>query len=232
MTHPPGTAVLPAEAGWDQLLFAASGSMRVTVGAGSWTVPPGRALWVPSGRRAVVENRFRVAVRTLYLDADLGAAPGAPAVVVVEGFARELVLHAIRSCPLEVDKPVDRALLTVLIDQLGRLREDALWLPEPTSRPARRAAEAIRRDPGLPLPAVAAEVAVSRRTLERAFVAETGLPLGAWRRRSRVHSSLAYLAEGVSVVETAYAVGYSTPSAFVTAFAAECGRTPGAYLRR
>jgi len=232
VTHPPGRAVLPIEDGWDQLLYAATGTMTIATPAGSWTIPPRRALWIPDGAPATVTNRFPVAVRSLYFATDLRALPDNVRTVNVTGLVRELLLHAVRSCPLDDADPLHRALLTVLVDQLHHLPDSALWLPTPTvPRTAHAAARLIRDNPATPLADVARVVGASRRTLERSFLAATGFTLGAWRRRSRVLSSLDYLAAGVPVTRTALAVGYTTPSAFVTAFKAELGRSPGRFLR-
>lgn len=232
VTHPPGHAVLPIEDGWDQLLYTATGTMTVSTASGSWTIPPRRALWIPGGAPATVINRFPAAVRSLYFDVTLRALPASVRAVTVTGLVRELLLHTVRSCPLDTDKPLHRALLTILVDQLHQLPEAALWLPTPTtSRTARAAADLIRDDPTLSLPAVARAVGVSQRTLERAFLTASGFTLGAWRRRSRILGSLDYLANGVPVTDTALMTGYTTPSAFVTAFKNELGQTPRHYLR-
>lgn len=232
VTHPPGQAVLPIEDGWDQLLYTATATITVAVANGSWTIPPRRALWIPGGAPAMVSNRFPAAVRSLYFDTSLQALPASVRAVDVTGLVRELLLHAVRSCPLDTNQPIHQALLTVLVDQLHQLPEAALWLPIPAaSRAAQAAAELIRKTPTLSLPAIARAVGVSQRTLERAFVAATGVTLGAWRRRSRILGSLDYLAAGVPVTETALIVGYSNPSAFVTAFKNELGQTPRHYLR-
>lgn len=223
---------MPIENGWDQLHYAATGTMTIATAAGSWTVPPRCALWIPDGAPATITNRFPVAVRSLYFATELRALPGSARAVNVSGLVRELLLHAVRSCPLEVAERLDRALLTVLVDQLHQLPDAALWLPAPaTPEVARRAARLITSNPAMPLPEVARAVGISQRTLERSFLTATSFTLGAWRRRSRILSSLDYLAAGVSVTQTALAVGYSTPSAFVTAFRAELGQSPGQYLR-
>lgn len=232
VTHPPGVAALPVEPGWDQLVYTASGSMTVLTTTGSWAIPPARALWTPHGEQVQVINRSRVAVRTLYFATELHAAPAATRTVTVTGLVRELLLHAVRRSPLDIDAPVDRALLTLLLDQLHRAPVEPLWLPAPTASPvARAAAELIQDDPAQALARVARSVGASQRTLERAFLAATGLTLGAWRRRARILASLHYLTAGATVTETATAVGYSTPSAFVAAFKNQLGSPPSAYLR-
>src|SRR5882724_4920494 len=96
VTHPAGAAVLPIEAGWDQLLYAASGVMTITTATGAWVIPPQRALWVPDGARATVHTRTRVAVRTLYLSSTLRAMPTGTRAVNVSPLVRELLLHAVR----------------------------------------------------------------------------------------------------------------------------------------
>lgn len=232
VTHPPGRARLPSGSGWDQLLYAEAGTLTVATARGSWTVPPYRALWLPDGDPAIATNRFPVKVRSLYLASALRALPGPARTMRLSDLVRELVLHAVRNCPLDTDDRLDAALLTVLLDQLPRLLEAPLWLPEPESAQARSAADLIRRDWTTPLPEVARAVGTSRRSLERAFAASTGLPLGAWRRRARILGSLDYLGSGLSVGRTAVLVGYSSPSAFVTAFANELGATPRRYLHR
>ena len=73
-------------------------------------------------------------------------------------------------------------------------------------------------------------VGVSARTLERQFIAETGLTIGRWRRHARLLGALRRLGAGESVKRVASACGYSEPSAFVAAFKSVFGRTPGRYF--
>jgi AraC-like DNA-binding protein len=231
VTHPPGRAVLPIEAGWDQFLYAESGAMTVSATTGTWVIPAHRALWLPDGAPATVTNRSRVAVRTLYFAAGLRVLPVDVRAVNVPALARTLVLHAVQSCPLRLDDAVQAALLTVLTDQLRRLPQVGLRLPWPRDPRAADAARTILADAAIGLSDVAGRVGASRRTLERAFAADTGLSLGAWRRRANLLNSLDSLAAGRSVTATAVAAGYTTPSAYVAAFRRELGHTPHQYLR-
>jgi len=50
-----------------------------------------------------------------------------------------------------------------------------------------------------------------------------------WRTVLRVHHALFRLTEGASVTDTAIACGWSNPSAFIGAFTALVGQTPGRY---
>src|SRR6478609_8094455 len=52
---------------WAQLVYAASGVMRVATPDATWLTPPTRAIWVPGGVAHEIEMRGTVAMRTLYL---------------------------------------------------------------------------------------------------------------------------------------------------------------------
>jgi AraC-like DNA-binding protein len=231
VTHPPGTVALSIEPGWDQLLYAATGAMTISTGDRSWMIPLHRALWIPGNQRATVSNRSRVAVRGLYLASSLRALPAAMRAMNVSGFGRELLLHVVRCCPLDHADPVHDALLALLINQLREFPEAPLWLPQPADPRAVDFAAAATADATAGAAALARRVGASRRTLERLFATETGLSLGAWRRRARILNSLASLAEGASVTGTALSAGYTTPSAYITAFKRELGITPKQFLR-
>jgi AraC-like DNA-binding protein len=231
VTHPAGSAVLPIGPGWDQLLYAASGVMTISTPAGSWVIPPHRALWIPDGAPATVHTRGRVAVRTLYLAASLRSLPPQTRAVNVPPLVRELLLHAVRACPLDLERSTDAALLTLLVDQLRILPDAPLQLPRPRDVRAADLAAALLDDPTLDLNALAARVGASRRTLERVFTAETGMTLGGWRRRARMLRSLELLAVGTTVTVTGATVGYATPSSFVASFKQELGYPPGRLLR-
>lgn len=232
VTHPPGAAVLPTEPGWNQLLYTAAGAMTISIAHGSFTVPPYRALWLPDNARARVSNRSPVAVRSLYLASSLGVLADAARAVSVPRFCRELLLHVVRCCPLDLREPIDSALVTVLVDQLQHLPDAALWLPHPRDLRAADFVAAAAAHPGTSSDDLARRGGTSRRTLERIFAAETGLSLGAWRRRAHILDSLELLAAGATVTRTAIAAGYTTPSAYVAAFKRELRITPRQFLRQ
>src|SRR5262245_60631954 len=53
-----------------QLIFAAHGAMLVATSAGSWAVPPQRAVWMPAGLVHEIRMIGAVAMRTLYIRED------------------------------------------------------------------------------------------------------------------------------------------------------------------
>ena len=229
VTQPAGRAAIPVDSGWDQLLCTVTGAMTVRTSTDTWVVPARRALWLPGGQPATVQTRGRTAVRTLYLDEDLRRLPDDARVLDLTPLARELVDHVVSVCPLELRSDGDRALLTVLLDQLDALPASPLRLSMPIDPRARDAAATLLDDPARSIDGLSAVVGASRRTLERRFRGETGLTLAAWHRRARALRALELLADGTTVTETAHAVGYSTPSSFVASFKAETGSTPGTF---
>jgi hypothetical protein len=224
--HPPGAFTLPTAPGWHQLLYASRGVMSVHTAAGTWAVPRDRAAWIPAGDVPDVVVHGRVAVRALYLPEQVWEIAVPCRVVAVPPLLRELVLHLARVCPLDLSVPAHRRLADVLVDHVTDLPDAPLRLPMPADRRALAVANALLADPAR------AEVTVpgaSRRTVERRFLAETGMSLGHWRRRLRIIEALRLLAEGTPVTAVATAVGYATPSAFTAMFRAEVGRPPSAY---
>lgn len=233
VTHPSGAVVLPHGPGWDQLLYAASGVMRAETADEVWTVPPHRALWLPDGASARVLMHGRVAVRTLYLRTS-GRLPARLLTLDVLPLLRELVLHAVRHCPLERARGEHRRLVGVIVDQLAVAPRTPLQLPMPRDGRARQLAGALLADPAQPVPLdrLAAGAGASRRTMERLFLAETGMTIGQWRGRLRLVRAVERLAAGQPVTAVAGALGYATPSAFTAMFRAQLGEPPQRYLRR
>ncbi|HWD61588.1 MAG TPA: AraC family transcriptional regulator, partial [Humibacter sp.] len=104
----------------------------------------------------------------------------------------------------------------------------------PRDERASKIASALSKDPDddRDLAAWGHTVGASTRTLSRIFAAQTGMGFAQWRSRLRMRASLALLASGESVSQTAALVGFSSASAFIAAFGQLTGITPGAYFER
>ncbi|MYY09669.1 helix-turn-helix domain-containing protein [Streptomyces sp. SID4919] len=68
------------------------------------------------------------------------------------------------------------------------------------------------------------------RSLERAFVTETGPTFGQWRTRSHTHAAARLLRAGASVVSVTQRVGYEDPSSFARAFRDFYDMSPTEYV--
>jgi AraC-like DNA-binding protein/quercetin dioxygenase-like cupin family protein len=232
VNYPHGHALPLHDHDWAQLIYASSGVMTVHSAAGTWVVPPHRAVWVPAGVAHRIGMSGAVAMRTLYLAPSLtAAAPSHCSVVNVSPLLRELVLRAVEQAPLYDTNPVHARLIGVLIDEIAALPVVPLRVPAPRDPRARRAAEWLRENPDAEadLDAVARRSGASKRTLERLFLRETGLSLGAFREQVRLMRALELLAGGGSVTDVALSVGYGSPSAFIARFRQVLGTTPGRY---
>lgn len=231
ITHPPGRVSLPTQPGWDYLVFAHTGLLTVLTESLAWTVPAHRALCVPDGTQVQIETSGRAGIRCLYLDAELGLLGDVVRVVNLTPLTRELTLHAVRAAPMDLAVPADAATITLLATQLALESGAPLQLPLPDDPVARDVAYSIMSTPAEPLDDRIRHANANRRTIERRFSAETGMSLGKWRRRSRILTSVAQLANGDSVTEAAVTAGYSSPSSFVAAFRAELGKSPRDFMR-
>jgi AraC-like DNA-binding protein/quercetin dioxygenase-like cupin family protein len=217
---------------WAQLVYAASGTMRVATPAAAWLVPPTRAIWVPGGTPHEILMRGTVAMRTLYLapagdDARLATCRA----IEVAPLLRELILHIVRIGMLDVGDPGHARMEGLLIDLLAAGETAPLELPLPADSRARGFAEVLLAQPGAEasLAELARGAGASLRTLQRLFLAETGLSLDAWRARARMQQAVVSLSNGAPVTEAALECGYQSPSAFIAAFKRTFGSTPGRY---
>jgi AraC-like DNA-binding protein len=217
---------------WDQLTYAASGVMRVDTTDATWTVPPHCAVWVPAGVPHAEQMHAPVSVRTLYFAPRLAKAlPRECHTVNISSLLRELILHVSRRGALDRRHRADANLIGVLIEQLSELTAIPLQLPLPRDARAMRFAHEVQQRPhdGSSIGTLARRAGASRRTIERLFLAETGMRIGDWRRRARLLHAVRRLAEGESVGNVASEAGYASVSAFVAVFRKTFGTTPGRY---
>ncbi|MCU1264341.1 MAG: AraC-type DNA-binding protein [Acidobacteria bacterium] len=217
---------------WHQLVYATRGVMTVNTADSSWVVPSHRAVWVPAGVEHEIEMVGTVSLRTLYVRASLSSAlPKQCCVVNVSPLLRELILRTIQIGMLDRKVPAQKRMTGVILDQLETLRTVPLRLPMPCDARALRVVELVRASPSEThsLDHIAREIGAGKRTIERLFLAETEMSFGKWRQQLRMLHALRLLAAGESVTTVAFAVGYDSTSAFISAFKTTLGTTPGRY---
>ena len=214
---------------WAQLVYAASGTMRVATPTATWLTPPTRAIWVPGGTPHEIQMRGTVAMRTLYLaPADEDPRLSACRAIEVAPLLRELILHIVKLGMLEVDNSGHARLEGLLVDLLAAAETAPLELPLPRDLRAQAFADRLLAEPGATasLADLAYGSGASLRTLQRLFLAETGLSLEAWRGRARMQQAVVSLSNGRPVTEAALDAGYQSASAFIAAFRRTFGVTP------
>jgi AraC-like DNA-binding protein len=227
-----GEKIAPHSHPWGQLIYAVSGVMTVWTEHGSWVVPPHWAVWAPARVSHGLRFAGTASLRTLYLRPDVASPVLDSTAVTVSPLLRELIGRAVQIGMLDARERAHIAIVDLIVHEFTTHSTPALDLPLPQSQWLRHIAEHLTNRPGeqTSLAALANRFGVGARTLERGFVAETGLSLGRWRRQARFMHALRRLGAGESVKRAASEAGYQSPSAFIAAFRAALNTTPGCYF--
>ncbi|GAA3369317.1 helix-turn-helix transcriptional regulator [Streptomyces antimycoticus] len=213
-----------------QLAWARRGVLGVAVDDAYWVLPRTRALWLPAGVVHRTGATRDAVLCSLYFEPDRCNQDWTqPTPVGVDGLLAHLIAYLSRE-----NLPNDARLRAeaVVLDLLRPLPTTPIDVPNPTDDRVRTVADALLANPADPrsLEAHARVAGVSRRTLTRLFVQDTGMNFDRWRTHVRLRAALPLLAEGQPVSRVAHTVGYTTPSAFLAAFRRTVGTSPGRYL--
>jgi AraC-like DNA-binding protein len=172
-----------------------------------------------------------VAMRSLYFPAGVTGPfdAGFCRVISVSPLMRELILRVAELAALDSRVPAEAHVLSVLLDEIQQAQVEPLLLPLPADARALKVADRVLKSPAdvASTAELARRCGLSTRTLERLFRAETGMPFGLWRQKARLLESVRVLVERGSVTDAALESGYSSVSAYITAFKQTFGYTPG-----
>src|SRR5580658_1986785 len=217
----------------DQLVYASRGVMTIRTREGTWVVPPNRAVWIPAEVSHTITMSGEAAMRTLYLKPRIakGLAPDC-CVINISTLLKELILYACTLRALKETVKWQEHLIGVILHQLQAVRMVPLQLPHLSDPRALRIAEILMIDPGdvRTLAQLCRVAGASKRSIERLFQQEIGMTFGKWRQQLRLMQGMRLLAEGAKVTHAALESGYSTPSAFISAFKKTLGVTPRSYF--
>ncbi|GAA2445627.1 helix-turn-helix transcriptional regulator [Actinomadura vinacea] len=213
-----------------QLAWTRRGVLSIAVDDTYWILPPTRALWLPAGVVHRTGATRDAVMRSLYLEpARCGLDWPEPTAVGVDGLLAHMIAYLSRE---DLADDVRLRGEAVVLDLLRPVPTLPIDVPNPIDERVRAVADALLADPAdsRSLDAHARAIGVSRRTLTRLFVQDTGMSFDRWRTHMRLRAALPLLAEGRSVSQAAHAVGYATPSAFLAAFRRVVGTSPKRYL--
>ncbi|WP_260429793.1 AraC family transcriptional regulator [Burkholderia cepacia] len=217
-----------------QLVFAAKGVVRVLTPARTWTLPPSRAVWLPSDVDHELHAVGDTALCSVYVEPEVFPWPWEdPAVIAVSVLLRELALTVVDGA--DTYTATSRAglaasLLMKVLAETPSLAEPGV--PLPRDERLLKLCEHMMNDPAsdLTLDFWGEQFGASGRTLARRLHAETGLTFVAWRQQMRVAEAITRLALGQSVVQVAKDLGYRSASAFIVMFRRITGESPQRYL--
>jgi AraC-like DNA-binding protein/mannose-6-phosphate isomerase-like protein (cupin superfamily) len=213
-----------------QLLYGASGVMQVETDEGSWTVPTNRAVLIPPGIPHEV-RMLGVSTWSLYIEPD--AVPWWPpscTVIEVGQLLREL-LSAANDLDADYDASGrDGAVVDLALDEVRRAAPLPLSLSLPHDEPFRSLCRAYLASPDVAVTNTvwARASAMSTRTFDRRFRAQTGSSPATWRARARLLASLPLL-KAQSVTAVSARLGYASPAAFTAAFTRALGAPPSRF---
>jgi len=212
----------------NQIIYPSSGVLTVTTRAGICVVPPRRALWLPAGQPHAHQAWGNAQICAVLLPPDVNPLKlDHPTLLTVSPLLREVLLA------LTAPAPRTDHLHAVLFDELEPADKDPVLLPEPNDDRLRAIAALLHENPAdnRSLAEFGRTVGAGERTLSRLFQTELGMGFPQWRGQLRLLHAAIGLLGGQTVQRVAYDCGYSSPSAFVTAFRRAFGTTPGQYQR-
>lgn len=213
-----------------QLVWADRGQIAVVVGQRRWILAPSQALWIPAEQVHDVATTAGTELYCAYLwEEECDVTWQGLTVLAMSPLARELLKHLARE---DLDDGAARHARATLLSVLSPAEAAGVDLPMPDDPRARSIASAVLENPGAPhtLGDWARQLHASERTIQRAFLADTGLTFSAWRTQVRLFRSLPLLADHVPVAAVASRMGYSSTNGFTAAFRQHFGTTPANYF--
>jgi AraC-like DNA-binding protein len=230
--------VPPVSETWNVLVYASKGIVTVRTEAGTWVVPPYRAVWLPANMKAKLDVAGQTALRMIYLRSQRRTSKRMPfdpkkcAVINVNPLLRELILRVVRIGALNANVPNHQRIARLIQDELNTVGTVPLQLPYPQCDQAMQFVSIIEGsfESEIEIGPALNSCGSSRRTMERLFRAETGMSLGQWVRRRKLLEGLRRMSGGESATSVAFHLGYSSPSAFIAMFKRELGAAPGSYF--
>lgn len=200
-----------------QLLFAIKGLMVAKTDEGTWAVPRGYALWMPAHLDHDVFMHDQVTMRTAYVRSTEAARLPRCCQVLQVGPLLQAALAALadEALGLRRTKRADR-LIWLVLDEIRRASRASFVLPLPKDHRLLSLANGLISDPASAktIDQWCDLVGASRRTLTRVFRTETGVSFGEWRRRLRVMTAAARVADGERLAKVAASLGYQNVAAF------------------
>jgi AraC-like DNA-binding protein len=230
---PPVSIPARVESDKHVLLWQVRGRSDFDVDGEARRLDRGFALWVPVGTRHAFTTHANSVLLPMFFEvAETATTLRAPTVITVDRDLRTLFLAFVQST-YSIIRPhanIARQILA-LIEERPVL---VTALPMPTSEAALIVAEALRFNPGddRGVDELAESAHASTRTIERAFLAETGMTLRQWRIRNRMEAAGILLRARTTPDAVARRVGYANTSAFRRVFKGHFGITPSQYIAR
>jgi len=214
------------------LVYGIEGVFQIDTEVASWRLPPSRAGLVPAGQpvRTKIIKPVRC-ISVFFKDDFVSINADQCTVFNVSPLIQEMFKYTLRWNEHGAANTTlsDRFFLTLFdLCKEQMLSQSLFTLPKAQSSELKyildytlnNLAEDLRLDE------LATLVAMSTRTLTRRFNSEIHMTWGQYLHQARMMRATDHLSSGMTVTETAFAVGFSNVSAFTTAFHRYAGMPP------
>ncbi|RKE38383.1 AraC-like DNA-binding protein [Paraburkholderia sp. BL23I1N1] len=214
-------------------LYVREGGAWITAGRRAYCVTQGHGIWLPPAVAHSVSAVYDAEFCALRIDTG-PSADFVPAARVLN--CSDVLIAIFSATQRSIVERSYAAVVALLADELRAVPEIAgnfsVRMPSPGSRVA-ALCESLLVHPtrDVALDDAASRAGVSCRTLSRIFTEELGASVGRWRREVQIGAAMCALVHGISVAETARALGF-TSSAFSTLFKSRTGHSPREWLAR
>ena len=221
--------------GKTQIIVAASGIMSFESGPICRLIDPSQALLIPQGLKHKAGFTQVGATLNLYFGPSLPFISSNQKLLVfsINPLLRELLKR-------HLDLPIERniselnlRLMHVLFDEIRQSESPVIQVPLPQDARLRKVVDRLDRDPASEetIEELAKRAGSSPRNLNRLFQKEVGMTFQNWRRLHRIARAIHLMAQGVSVTEVTFEVGFQSVSSFGKLFKQIVGQTPSSYAR-
>ncbi|CAE6807699.1 AraC family transcriptional regulator [Paraburkholderia haematera] len=214
-------------------IYVRQGGVWMTAGRRAYCVTQGHGIWLPPAVAHSVSAVYEADICVLRIDTGLSA-DFVPVARVLN--CSDVLIAIFSATQRSIVERSYAAVVALLADELRAMPEMAgnfaVRMPSLGSRVA-ALCESLLMHPtrDVALEDAANRAGVSCRTLSRIFTKELGASVGRWRREVQVGAAMCALVHGISVAETARALGF-TSSAFSTLFKSRIGHSPREWLAR
>ncbi|GLQ31981.1 helix-turn-helix domain-containing protein [Litoribrevibacter albus] len=216
-----------------QLVYSIKGVTRVITNEGIHLIPSSQAFWCPPHHQHTLMFPGAVEVANLFIDEKWAKElPNTQQVLNVSLLMKGLIGKALEIEHDYQEGTTEHRLMVVIIDQLKELSPAPLTLPWSNNKKLETIMKALIADPANTesIDHWAEQVHCTPRTLARLFNKEVNMTFTQWRMQAKFFHAIEQLNQKHSVTAIALDLGYSSPSAFISAFRKTLGKTPTEYV--
>ncbi|MDO4936957.1 MAG: helix-turn-helix transcriptional regulator [Sutterellaceae bacterium] len=212
-----------------QLLYANRGVMLVKTQGRQRIIAPFQALWIPAGVAHSIRFLTDTCMRSLYFPMEATKFKRLKAqvrLVAMPALLRELIAAIFES---ESDKATLNLMTQLVFRLIEQGKELTVTIPLTDDAPLARLMTEIlaKRLWDMSLADAAAKLNLTPKTFSRHFKNSVSMSYRDWMVRAKLLTALDLLAGGMSIKQTAFALGYGESATFIAAFKRLFGVTPG-----